>query len=404
MKIAALKLESSPAIIPPCRGHARTMRTFFGNSSIKRFSPFPCESLTTISPAPASFAARTAASVSSVIKCRKRSYSNPLGSSWSAVTVPATPSMSTEIYTFSFFAESPAVCAAVFRCATRPIHRKARTINKKEPVRNPKRFMNYLSVLGRKKTRIARKRLLLSSRRSRRKSERHFPRRDNRIHMDPDRIFDSPRISPSQSRRDGNPPPPCLFEHPPVASFQPILGQRQSAKLVLAKRIRPANIKKYLRPKLIQRRLHRRNQRTKIFVILRTVRHLQIHVRRRLVRRIIIFLMDRKREHRFIICKNRRRAISLMHIRIHNHRLSNRPILPQPSNRHRNIMNRAESLAMPRISMMKSAAQIASKPITQSRLPRQNRPARRQPTRLHRLPRKRNLQFHNLASGKRASL
>ena len=120
MNIAALKLESNPAIIPPCRGHARTIRTSFGNSSISKFSPFPCESLTTISPAPISLAARIAASVSFVMKCRNRSYSNPLGPNWSAVTTPATPSMSTEMYTFSFFAESAGACAKTCRAALVP--------------------------------------------------------------------------------------------------------------------------------------------------------------------------------------------------------------------------------------------------------------------------------------------
>src|ERR1700730_1658737 len=36
------------------------------------------------------------------MKRRNRSYSKPAGDSWSAVTVPATPSMSTEMYTFNF--------------------------------------------------------------------------------------------------------------------------------------------------------------------------------------------------------------------------------------------------------------------------------------------------------------
>ena len=97
MNTAALKLLSSPAIMAPCRGQERTILTSLGKSSISRFSPFACESLTTISVAPACLAARTAASASSVMKCRKRSYSKPAGFSWSAVTTPATPSMSTEM-------------------------------------------------------------------------------------------------------------------------------------------------------------------------------------------------------------------------------------------------------------------------------------------------------------------
>src|SRR6202790_762894 len=206
-------------------------------------------------------------------------------------------------------------------------------------------------------------RLLLPSRRNRWKRERNFPRSNNRIHMNPNRVFNAPRISPGQSGRNRNPPPPHLFKHSAVTSLQSVLGQRQSTKLVLTKRIRPANIKKYLRLKSVQRGLYRRNQRAKIFVIVNAVRHLQIYIRGRLESRIIIFLMDRERENRSVISKNRRRPVPLMHVRINNNGFSNRSIKLQPSNRHRNIMNRAKPLAMPRVSMMEPAAQIAPKPI-----------------------------------------
>ena len=54
------------------------------------------------------------------MKCRNRSYSNPPGTNWSAVTTPATPSMSTEIYTFNFFAESAGACAKACLAAMGP--------------------------------------------------------------------------------------------------------------------------------------------------------------------------------------------------------------------------------------------------------------------------------------------
>ena len=57
----------------------------------------PCESETTNSVAPAARAPSIAASVSFVMKARKRSYSKPGGPSWSFVTTPAMPSMSTEM-------------------------------------------------------------------------------------------------------------------------------------------------------------------------------------------------------------------------------------------------------------------------------------------------------------------
>ncbi len=81
MKIAASKVASTPAIIVNGRGHERTMRMSGGNCSISRFSPLPWESATTISVAPASFAAVTAAIASRVMNSRKRPYSNPVGPS-----------------------------------------------------------------------------------------------------------------------------------------------------------------------------------------------------------------------------------------------------------------------------------------------------------------------------------
>ena len=68
-----------------------------GNFSISKFSPLPCESLTTISVAPAAKAASIAEFTSCVMNSRNRWYSNPCGLSWSPVTTPVIPSMSAEI-------------------------------------------------------------------------------------------------------------------------------------------------------------------------------------------------------------------------------------------------------------------------------------------------------------------
>ena len=73
------------------------MVTSAGNLSMSRLSPLPWESDTTNSVAPAARAPSIAASASLVMKPRKRSYSNPGGPSWSPVTTPAIPSMSTEM-------------------------------------------------------------------------------------------------------------------------------------------------------------------------------------------------------------------------------------------------------------------------------------------------------------------
>ncbi len=81
MKIAASKLSSIPSIIIKGRGQERTSWMSGGRRSIRRFSPLPCESETTISLAPASRAASIAALTSAVMISRKRPYSNPPGPS-----------------------------------------------------------------------------------------------------------------------------------------------------------------------------------------------------------------------------------------------------------------------------------------------------------------------------------
>ena len=97
MNIAASKLSSIPCIMPSGLGHERTNCISSGRFSIRRFSPLPCESLTKISVAPASFAASIAEFTSFVKNVLNREYSNPLGPNWSPVTAPTTPSISADM-------------------------------------------------------------------------------------------------------------------------------------------------------------------------------------------------------------------------------------------------------------------------------------------------------------------
>jgi hypothetical protein len=101
MKIAASIASSTPATIPSFRGHERITRTSAGNCSMSRFSPVPWESATTTSVAPAALAARRPPAPARH-ELAEAAVLEPGGESWSAVTVPATPSMSTEMCTFSF--------------------------------------------------------------------------------------------------------------------------------------------------------------------------------------------------------------------------------------------------------------------------------------------------------------
>ena len=97
MRITPANVLSSPCIMVYGRGKPRTIVTSSGRRSISRFSALPWESLITNSVAPLSRAAWIAALVSSVMISRNFEYSNPAGESWSALTTPVRPSMSTEM-------------------------------------------------------------------------------------------------------------------------------------------------------------------------------------------------------------------------------------------------------------------------------------------------------------------
>jgi len=69
----------------------------------------------------------------------------------------------------------------------------------------------------------------------------------------------------------------------------------------------------------------------------------------------------------------------VMHVRVDNDGFFHRAIRLQLSNRYRYVMNRAESLPMLRMRMMKSPAQIRAEPVAQRRLRGKNRSASREP-------------------------
>ncbi len=97
MKRTQSKVASMPSIIPRGRGQERTIETSSGNFSMRRFWPFPWESLTRNSVAPAARAPRMAARTSSVMNSRNRWYSKPAIPICSPLTTPPMPSMSAEM-------------------------------------------------------------------------------------------------------------------------------------------------------------------------------------------------------------------------------------------------------------------------------------------------------------------
>src|SRR5258708_37737977 len=89
--------------------------------------------------------------------------------------------------------------------------------------------------------------------------------------------------------------------------------------------------------------------------------------------------MNRNRENRGVISKDRRGAIPVMHVGVNYYGLLDRAIRLQLSGRHRHIMDCAETFTMPRMRMMKSPAEIRSESVTQRRLCGENASTRAQP-------------------------
>jgi hypothetical protein len=98
-----------------------------------------------------------------------------------------------------------------------------------------------------------------------------------------------------------------------------------------------------------------------------------------------------------IFGKDRSRSVAVVYVCVNDHRFVNRAIGLQAADRHRNIVDRAESFAMPRVGVMEASAKITSEPIAHGSLRRQNGSARSQPEGLNQLARIRNFQFHDIA-------
>ena len=104
--------------------------------------------------------------------------------------------------------------------------------------------------------------------------------------------------------------------------------------------------------------------------------------------------MDRKRENRGISAENRGRPVALMHVGVDDHRPFDRAVKLETPDRHGNIVNHAEALAMVRIRVMESAANVRGPAIFQRAPSRQNRAAGRQPARHNQFLRVRHLHPH----------
>src|SRR4029077_12040684 len=157
-----------------------------------------------------------------------------------------------------------------------------------------------------------------------------------------------------------------MLKHEPVSFLQAFDGQRKSAELIFTVRVRASNIKNQIRrhfPEGIQKSFF---QSVEIFVIARTILEANILIGRGLRHRIVVFLVDGKRENARIVSKDRSRAIAVMHVGVNGHGRANLPCRLEGPNRDANVVDHAKPFSMARIGMVEASAQVGSKAVLES--------------------------------------
>src|ERR1700674_350010 len=211
----------------------------------------------------------------------------------------------------------------------------------------------------------------------------NLARSKNGVYVYSNGIFDSPRISARERCGHWDSTLARFFKHFTISQHQPLLRHGKSAELVFAVRVRSSNVKNNVRAEFIERRLHRRDERAEILLIVGTIPHVQIDSRRRFIRRIVVLLMDRKGKDTGIVAKNSSRAIPVVDIGINHECFPNRAIPLKAPYRNSDIVDRAESFPVIGIRVVKATAKIATEAIAQGGLRRQNRATGGQPEGFH---------------------
>src|SRR5258707_1029439 len=102
--------------------------------------------------------------------------------------------------------------------------------------------------------------------------------------------------------------------------------------------------------------------------------------------------------------KNSRRAVAMVHVGIDDQRLADRTIRLEAADADGHIVDGAESFAVIRMGVMESAAEIATKAVTQCRLRGEDRAAGGEPEGFNELRRVWHLKPHLFAGGQGSSL
>jgi len=143
-------------------------------------------------------------------------------------------------------------------------------------------------------------------------------------------------------------------------------------------------------------------QSREVFVIFNAVFEIDIERGRRLVSGVVIRLVDREGEDRWVVGKDRRGAITVVDISIDDQGSGDLVAGLQGSDGYGDVMDGAEAFAVTRIGVMEAPTEVASKAVAKSGFGGQDGTASSKPERPHQFGRIRDLEFHLFAVRKRA--
>ena len=104
-------------------------------------------------------------------------------------------------------------------------------------------------------------------------------------------------------------------------------------------------------------------ERGQVFFVLGAVRHVDVERARRLRIGVVIFLMDREREHRLIRRENGRRAVAVVDICVNGYGSADKALFLQAADGDGDVVQHAEAFAVVWEGVVESAAQVRGNPV-----------------------------------------
>src|SRR5229473_953733 len=182
--------------------------------------------------------------------------------------------------------------------------------------------------------------------------------------MDVDRVRRSTCVAASQDHGHWYFLGKGSFENRPVPLLETIHAQRQAPQLIFPVRVGARQIKEQVRSEA-HGYSEGSSQPIEIFIVANSVAQVDVDGGRQLLAGIVVELMQRQCENPPVAGKDGRRAVALVHVAVHDEGPLDQRFVLQRANGDRNIVDRAESLAVSWKSVMKSTADIEPDSIKQ---------------------------------------